>query len=273
MTTCGAVTEAELARVFQERFPNLQAVGWNPRLRRRFHYFTPDEYYEAMVARLVTENCTWLDVGCGHHIFPSNLALATRLTQQCTLVVGVDPDETIAKNTLVHERYCQPIEQFSHPQQFDVVTSRMVVEHIEFPNRALAALSRLTKPRGKVVLYTVNRWSVVPILTKLIPFNLHHPIKKFLWNTEEEDTFPVFYRMNTRRTLQRLFTAHGFREWHFSYVDDCRTFARFRATLQLELTLWAGLHRLGIRYPENCLLGVYEKIGSDKDALSQQNSM
>ena len=259
MTTSVAVTEAELEQVFRERFPDLQAVGWNPRLRHRFHYFTPDEYYEAMVARLVTENCAWLDVGCGHNIFPSNPALAARLTRMCKLVVGVDPDETIEKNTLVHERYRQPIEQFSHSQRFDVVTSRMVVEHIEFPDQALSALSRLTKPGGTVILYTVNKWAVVPLLTKLIPFSLHHPLKKFLWDTEEEDTFPVFYRMNTRHALQQIFSAHGFREWHFSYVDDCRTFARFRPTLQLELSLRTGLHEFGVRYPENCLLGVYVK--------------
>ena len=57
------ITEAELEDVFRERFPNLTRTSWNPVLRHRFRYFAPDEHYEAMVERHVTEGCSWLDVG------------------------------------------------------------------------------------------------------------------------------------------------------------------------------------------------------------------
>ena len=65
--------------------------------------------------------------------------------------------------------------------------------------------------------------------------------------------------MNTRNTLRKIFAAHGFHEWHFSYLDDCRTFARFRSASVVELSCRTLLHTLGIRYPENCLLGIYVK--------------
>ena len=99
----------------------------------------------------------------------------------------------------------------------------------------------------------------VPIVTWIAPFALHHSLKRFLWDTEAKDTFPVAYRMNTRSSLRRLFETHGFRESGFAYLDDCRTLQRFRATLFLELATWRLLHSVGVTYPENCLLGTYER--------------
>jgi 2-polyprenyl-3-methyl-5-hydroxy-6-metoxy-1,4-benzoquinol methylase len=259
------ITIEELQRVFHMKHANPDAAGWSPRMRKCFHYFTPDEHYEAMVARVVKENCLWLDVGCGHNIFPSNPSLAHQLASICQRAVGVDPDETIENNSFVHERYRQSIEDFSYARKFDVVTLRMVVEHFAFPEKVLATLSQLTKPGGKVVLYTVNKWALVPLLTKLLPFKFHHPLKKIFWNTEKEDTFPVFYRLNTRKTLHQAFTTYGFREEYFAYVDDCQTLARFRVTQFLELSSRAVLQWLKISYPENCLLGVYVKEGHVKE--------
>jgi hypothetical protein len=111
-----------------------------------------------------------------------------------------------------------------------------------------------------VVIYTVNRWSPASLISRVVPFGLHHPIKHMLWKTEEKDTFPVAYRMNTRRRLRRLFEGHGFREVAFNYLDDCRTFAGSRPLLFMELSVRRGLNALGLRYPENCLLGVYERL-------------
>jgi SAM-dependent methyltransferase len=172
----------------------------------------------------------------------------------------VDPDETIDENTFVHRRHKTSIENFQSEQQFDLLTLRMVAEHFADPERVVESLSQLTKPGGKVVIYTINRWSAVSIITWLTPFTLHHPIKSLLWGSEEKDTFPVTYRMNTRRALLRLFQEAGFKERYFVYLDDCRSLSRFRATLFCELYSWKVLRAVGCRYPENCLLGIYQRL-------------
>jgi len=243
------------------RHEDLSRVGWGPRMRLRFSYFNPDEYYEALINKLITANCVWLDVGCGRYLFPSNGKLARILADRCSLLVGVDPDETISENNLVHSRNQTTIENFHSDQKFDVVTMRMVAEHFGDPDQVMASLSRLTKQGGKVVLYTVNRWSPVPVIAALTPLKFHYPLKRILWRGEEEkDTFPVTYRMNTRKSLLRRFKRSGFREEHFAYLDDCRTLSRFRSTAFMELTLWRILHACGLPYPENCLLGVYQRL-------------
>jgi hypothetical protein len=128
------------------------------------------------------------------------------------------------------------------------------------PGSALQSIARLVGPGGHVVVYTINRWSPLSIIPWLFPFWLHQPIKRVVWRTEEKDTFPVAYKVNTRKQLGQLFTQAGFRETAFAYLDDCRATCRFQILNFLELNFRTFLHWLGMRYPENCLLGVYEKL-------------
>jgi hypothetical protein len=120
-------------------------------------------------------------------------------------------------------------------------------------------LARLVKPKGMVVVYTINKWSLVSLASWATPFSLHHPIKHLLWRAEKKDTFPVVYKMNTRKRLGSLFKAGGFREYWFKYLDDCRTFHLFRSLHYLELALWRLLRGVRVHFPETCLLGVYQR--------------
>ncbi|HET7042646.1 MAG TPA: hypothetical protein VFI13_11525, partial [Gemmatimonadales bacterium] len=110
-----------------------------------------------------------------------------------------------------------------------------------------------------VVVLTVNLYSPVTLVSRMLPFAAHHPVKRFFWGCEEEDTFPTTYRMNTRRVLRRLFEGAGFDERRFLRLDDLCVFGSFKLMGRLELLLWKGLRRVGLRYPENRLLGIYER--------------
>ena len=252
-------SRAAVDAVLRARYGDPTTAGWAVRMRHRFGHATPDEVYEAVVDGLITDETRWLDVGCGRNIFPSNPTLAATLAERCARLVGVDPDPTLDENPYVHERVASTIDQFRCDAPFDVVTLRMVAEHVEHPQRAVAALSACTRAGGHVVVYTPNRFSPVPLITAVLPFGLHQPIKRLLWRTEAKDTFPTCFRMNTRRRLRALFDAGGFDEAGFAYLDDCRSFARFPPLLLAELSLWRGLRALGCSYPENCLLGVYRR--------------
>jgi SAM-dependent methyltransferase len=219
----------------------------------------PDEYYEAALDELVTPGCRWLDVGGGRDVFPSNLGLARRLADRCRRLVAVDPSPNVRENPYAHERHEALIEDYKTDELFDVLSLRMVAEHIGRPDVAVAAMAALIKPGGRMVIYTVNQWAVLSVVARLVPFALHHPLKRVVWRTEERDTFPVVYRMNSRRALARLATTHGFAEEAFRYLDDCRTFHRFRPLSHLELAAWSVLKAVGLRYPESCILGIYRR--------------
>jgi SAM-dependent methyltransferase len=233
-----APTGDELARLFRLKYGDPATTGWAPRMWHRLGYFTPDDYYEATVSKMIGEGCAWIDVGCGRDLFPSNRMLSRELADRCVVLVGVDPDDTLDENPYVHERVKSTLDDFRINREFDVVTLRMVAEHIGDPAAAVASLARITRPGGKVIVFTVNQWTPVSVLAKLIPFRLHHPIKRRLWKTEEKDTFTVAYRMNTRKRLAQLFGAGGFIELYFAYLDDCRTFYRSKSLHTAELWLW-----------------------------------
>jgi hypothetical protein len=163
---------------------------------------------------------------------------------------------------LVHERVQLPIEDYRSETPFDLATLRMVAEHIVNPEAAVASLHGLVKNGGLVVVFTVNKQSPISLLSGLTPFWLHHPVKKLMWGGDEEDTFPVAYKMNTRSQLGRLFSAGGFREVGFAYLDDLSAFGRFKFLNLCELVVWRACRGLGVNYPENCLLGIYQRKAS-----------
>lgn len=265
-------TPAEQAELFRLKHGDPATAGPGPQRRWKFGYFTPDDQYEALVHGLVTPGCRWLDVGSGRDLFPSNRRLAERLSQRAGWLVGVDPSDNIQDNRFVHERYQGFIEGYANDQPFDLVTSRMVAEHITDPPAMLRTLARLVRPGGLVVIYTVNRWTPIALVSALVPFGWHNPIKKFFWGTEDRDTFPVAYRMNTRRQLARLFQAAGFDEVLCRKLDDCRALANFRWPHYAELATWRVLSGLGLAYPENCLLGVYRRRADDERPKSNPGS-
>ena len=251
--------EPALRQMFARRYGRGPKLGWGPRLRLRSGYFTPDDYYEALVAGLVVPGTQWLDVGCGRELFPNNLGLAEALSKRCRRLVGVDPDPTLKENVWVHEKHACGIDAYDGGGAFDLVTMRMVAEHIDDPAACVGSVARALRPGGLAVVFTVCGGSPVPLLTRLAPMSLRHVVKSWLWGTQPKDTFPTRFRMNTRAVLRRWFDAAGMREQAFVRLDDCRTFARFQPMLRLELFAQRTCRWLGVPYPEHCLLGVYRR--------------
>ena len=252
-------TTEQLTDVFRQKYGEPATAGWSPSRRWRFGYWLPADVYEATVAGLVKNGDRWLDVGGGHSIFPDNPAMARLLVGRCARVVAVDPSENVETNTFAHERVRQFLEDYHDAGRFTLATMRMVVEHVEHPEKFAAALNRLVEPGGVAVILTVNRWSPISLVSKIVPFRFHHAVKAYFWGGSKEDTFPVHYRMNTRRELRELFEAAGFTEETFLRLDDLSAFSRFRLLGTLELSFWKALSVFGIHYPEHNLLAVYRR--------------
>lgn len=249
----------DLQRTFSSKYPDLARVGWGPRLRDRFGYFTPDDHYEALVAALVQQGTVWADVGCGRDLFPSNQGLARELAGRAEFVLGIDPDANIHQNKFLSLAVQAELDTYVPDRLYDVVTLRMVAEHIANPAATARTISSMLKRGGVAVIYTPHKWAPLSVLARITPMGAHHFFKKILWSTEERDTFPVQFKMNTRSALQGTFHEVGMYEAHFALVDDCRVFQRFFVLNYLELSLRKLCNATHIRYPEACILAVYRK--------------
>jgi SAM-dependent methyltransferase len=252
-------TDAELRANFRIKHGDPAQTGWSPRRRVRFGYWRPEDVYEALVTEMITAETDWIDIGGGRGLFPHNEGLTRQLAERCRRLVGVDPSPNIHENPFVHEKAQCLIEDFDTDATFDLATFRMVVEHVEDPARVVRKLRAIVRPGGRVVVLTVDLWAPITVLSRATPYWLHYPLKKLFWGGDESDTFPTVYRMNTRKTLRDRFDAGGFREVFFAHVDDCSTFGSINALNLVELGVWRVFHSLGMRYPENCLLAVYER--------------
>jgi SAM-dependent methyltransferase len=250
-------TPADLARLFALKYGAPATTGPNPRRRHAHGYFLPADVYEATVANAVFPGCDWLDVGGGSSPFPDNPKLAAELAARAGRFVGVDPSPNVFDNPYTREKHRALIEDYTSPTPFDLATLRMVAEHVTDPAAVIGALARLVKSGGRAIVFTVDLWSPITLVARVVPFGLHYPVKKVLWGGEEKDTFPTAYRMNTRRELKKLFSRGGFREDEFAWVDDCSALARFPALNTLELITRTALRRVSLRYPECNLLGIY----------------
>ena len=138
----------ELVDLFDLKYRGSGSLGTDPARRLRFGYFNPDDYYEALLRRLVQSKTRWLDVGCGRNLFPSNRALARELSERAALLVGVDPDATIHENAFVHQKVQGTVQDLGPEARFDLVTLRMVAEHVAEPRTLLDTLARLVVPGG-----------------------------------------------------------------------------------------------------------------------------
>ena len=249
----------ELMAIYDVKYFRFGEPGWGPRMRLSFGHFTPDDYYEALVARLIKPGALWADVGCGRDIFPSHPDLARELCDRSEYVLGIDPDDNVQENEFISEAFQGLVEDCKSSRLFDVITLRMVAEHVTDPDRVMRNLAKMLKPGGRLVIYTPYKWAPMSLIATIVPFKWHNPLKRIIWQSESRDTFPTAYKLNTRQDLAEHTSRYGLGEIFYEFLDDCRVTNRFRALNWLELQACAALNAIGWHYPERCILAVYEK--------------
>ena len=101
-----------------------------------------------------------LDIGCGGGLLSEPMA---RLGAE---VVGIDPSERNIKTANVHAaeqelaidyRVATAEELAAAGERFDLILNMEVIEHVRYPDRFLADCSRMLKPRGVMIVATINR--------------------------------------------------------------------------------------------------------------------
>ncbi len=205
--------------------------------------------YRKLLTACVNPNTTWLDLGCGHELFPQWLPSAEQdqaaIVARCKIVVGIDYDIlSLQKHEAIPRKVRGNVERLPFRDgSFDLVTANVVVEHIEDPRALLQEVHRVLRPGGIFLFHTPNLFSYATLVADLIPGPIKLKLIQFLQNRKEEDVFPTFYRMNTLAKVRKLVQATGFRLAEFQYVESSAQMVMLGPLVVAEL-LWIRLLRL-----------------------------
>jgi SAM-dependent methyltransferase len=114
------------------------------------------EAYASLISEHLSPDTVWLDAGCGSRLLENDMdPLESWLTSHCKTIIGMDVSVTSNRNisSLVNgSLYELPFVDNS----FDLITCRMVVEHLAQPHRAFAESARCLRPGGALVVITPN---------------------------------------------------------------------------------------------------------------------
>ena len=194
-------------------------MNWHKKIQKRFYQSEnhPFRVYQRQIENYLHPGQVLLDAGCGRH--------AERLIEignRACKLIGVDlveADATVLMNNIEYYKADLtniPIESAS----VDIVISRSVMEHLAEPVKVYNEIYRVLKPGGFFVFLTPNLFDYVSLLSKTIPNKYHGFMVKLLTGREEEDTFPTYYRSNTKSQILNLSKESNFKVVSINFLNQ-----------------------------------------------------
>jgi 2-polyprenyl-3-methyl-5-hydroxy-6-metoxy-1,4-benzoquinol methylase len=194
------------------------------------------ELYKQAVTEHVTPETTVLDIGCGRTDYMKDVY------QRAQEVIGQDPDESaINENSSIDKKLVGDFEvlQQLHKESVDVVVSSWTLEHLPDPNKLFTQLNYALKPGGVFIASTPNKYSLTSLISSIIPNKYHPKLVQKLWGRSEENTYPTFYRLNTRRDIMKYCNKYGFVIKNILFVKD----PSYYTTSQNRISLLYRMHK------------------------------
>jgi SAM-dependent methyltransferase len=168
---------------------------------------SPSERFDEVLQETLQPGIHVLDAGCGSGKF-LQWEHAKRLG---CLIVGVDIAAAVRQNPNLDLRVRGDLERLPFTDStFDVVVCRVVIEHLLQPSLALTEFHRVLTRGGQLLIFTPNLLHYFGLVAKFTPHRFHTWFNRRVRGFEDEDTFPTYYRANTRRSLRRLLASSGF---------------------------------------------------------------
>ena len=193
-------------------------------------YYTSEKHpyrvYDACVDRLLKPSDAVLDAGCGR-----TLPVLKKYIGRATRLIGVDLVD-FAEECPGIETYNADLSRLPLPDScVDLIISRSVFEHLTVPEQVYGEFARILRPGGGVVFLTPNLWDCGSLAARLIPNSFHGKVVKYVEGRDEEDTFPIAYKTNSKRQIKKLAHTAGFSIESFEYLSQYPNYLLFNGAL------------------------------------------
>jgi SAM-dependent methyltransferase len=226
---------SRIAKFKRKFFPELDFGGYD-RTDIGIAFYT-------RINSLLKPEHTVLDIGCGRGALQDDKVDFRRWMRsfkgRCARVIGIDVNPAASVNPYLDEFHLIENGRWEvADSSIDLAYSDYVLEHVPEPSKYFAEAARVMKPGGVLCIRTPNKWHYVSVIASLVPDKKHDAIlSKAQESRKEEDTFPKFYRCNTRGAIRRELERAGF--------DVC-IYALEQAPAYLEFSKFAYL--MGVLY-------------------------
>jgi len=190
---------------------------------------SPERAFEEKLRQIVVPGDRILDAGCGTGKF-FGMDFAREIG--CPLV-GIDLRQDLSTNPEIDFGVRAELNDLPFADgSFDVVSCRLVIEHVDFPDAVLKEFYRVLRPGGRLAIFTPNLLHYFGVAASLTPHWFHVWFNSRVRGFDKEDTFPTRYRANTRRRLRKLFLKSGFGRVEISMVEGAPSVLAFNSLLQ-----------------------------------------
>ena len=178
-------------------------------ITRYFYKSSIKDLWFQKLNSFIQGDMTILEIGSG-----SGRGNQNRLYPDSSKIYGIDLDERVLNNPYLFSAKCISAYQISENFEsinFDIIYSHMVVEHIDNPSYFLINQFKKLKEDGVLIHSTVSKFYWVSLLNNILNENTKYFLIKNLGSgRKSNDIFPAFYRLNSRKSLEKLSKIYNF---------------------------------------------------------------
>lgn len=192
------------------------------------------DFYWSTLNETLSEPMLVLDAGAGEK------SMLQLFRERPIVTVGLDLSlDDLKKNSRLTHRVCADAQELPFRQGcFDLIVSQWLLEHLPSPRLLLSETYRVLRNRGHLILVSNSLYCPLMFFNASMPALVREKIKKALLPKEvEEDTFPTYYRANTKALLDHVRREAGYIEESFVYANDLSFFI-FNKLLFAIFLLW-----------------------------------
>lgn len=197
-------------------------------LKQSYNFRHPSERADLMIDLIAEEAARHtrpvkaVDIGCGHGIALDQVA-TSMMRRFVDEFWGVEPDEHISPPAGVFDNFQHATIEDAQlpPESFDLAYSSLVMEHVQQPVEFFRAVHRALKPGGTYLFLTINGLHYFARSTSLLKsMRLDELTLRLLRGSAvEEYHYPVAYRCNKPRDIERICRETGFERPEFVFVE------------------------------------------------------
>ncbi|MBF6568114.1 MAG: class I SAM-dependent methyltransferase [Candidatus Binataceae bacterium] len=189
------------------------------RLKERFYpngYRSGTLAFYGWVNEYLSADTRLLNLGAG----PPTNSLIRNLHGRVGYLAAADVDPVIMTNTEADQRLLIENGHIPAPDQdFDLVLSDFVLEHVEAPEQFLLEVFRVLKQGGCFFFRTPNRLHYVAIIARLLPHFTHGIANRARrLAVDAHEPWPTYYRLNAVGEIRHAAHQAGFSKF------ECRMF-------------------------------------------------